>query len=59
MVKVKIKCIRCQIEEVVKMGCQKNCNPRYMCKNCGETFQVYHLNNDAKSETKNNYHNVD
>ena len=52
MIKVKIKCIHCESEEVVKMGYQKNGTPRCKCKDCGKTFQLYYVNNGAKPETK-------
>ena len=52
MVEIKIKCIHCEIEEVVKIGYQKNGTPRCRCKDCGKTFQTKYINNGAKPETK-------
>ena len=52
MVEVKIKCIHCESEEVIKMGYQKNGTPRCRCKDCGKTFQTKYVNNGAKPETK-------
>ena len=53
MVEIKIKCIHCESEEVVKMGYQRNGIPRCRCKDCGKTFQTKYVNNGAKPETKN------
>ena len=52
MVVVKIKCIHCGSEEIVKMGYQKNGTPRCKCKNCGKTFQREYVNKGSKAETK-------
>ncbi len=47
IVEVKIKCVHCESEEVVKMGYQKNGTPRCGCKDCGKTFQTKYVNNGA------------
>lgn len=52
MVVIKIKCIRCQIKEIVRMGYQKNGKPTCKCKNCGKAFQREYINKGAKPETK-------
>ena len=57
-IKIKIKSIHCESEEVVKMEYQKNGTPRFGCKDCGKTFQVYYVNNGAKPGTKNDRQNV-
>ena len=53
MVKIKIKCIHCKSEEVVKMGYQRNGTPRCRFKDCCKTFQIKYVNNGAKPQTKN------
>ena len=52
MVEIKIKCIHCESEEVVKMGYQRNGTPRCRCKDCGKTFQTNYVNIGSKPETK-------
>ena len=52
MVHIKVKCIHCESEKVVKMGYQKNGTPRCKCKECKKTFQTSYVNNGSKPETK-------
>ena len=51
-VKIKIKCIHHEGEEMLKIGYQKNGTPRCECKDCEKTFKVYYLNYGTKPETK-------
>ena len=44
MAEVKIKCIHCGSEEVVKIGKQRNGTPRCKCKKCQKTFQTEYIN---------------
>lgn len=52
MVKIKMECIHCGSEEIVKMGYQKSGTPRCKCKDCGRTFQTKYTNKGATPETK-------
>ena len=52
MATMKIKCIHCGSEEVVKVGKQKNGTPRCKCKKCQKTFQTKYVNKGALPETK-------
>ncbi len=52
MDEIKIKCIHCGSEEVVKIGEQRNGPPRCKCKKCPKTFQTEYVNKGAHPETK-------
>ena len=52
MAEIKIKCIHCGGEEVVKIGKQRNGTPRCKCKKCQKTFQTEYVNKGAHPETK-------
>ena len=49
---MKIKCIHCGSEEVVKIGKQRNVTPRCKCKKCQKTVQTEYVNKGAHPETK-------
>ena len=52
LIHIKVKCIHCESEKVVKMGYQKNGTPRCKCKEYRKTFQTSYVNNGSKPETK-------
>ena len=52
MATMKIKCIHCGSEEVVKVGKQKNGTPRCKCQKYQKTFQTEYVNKGALPETK-------
>ena len=52
MAEIKIKCIHCRSEEVVKIGKQRNGTPRCKCKKCPKKFQTEYVNKGAHPETK-------
>jgi len=52
MATIKITCIHCESEDVVKTGKQSNGTPRCKCKKCKKTFQTQYISNGAKPETK-------
>jgi len=53
MVKVSVKCIHCESENVVKMGKQPTSGtPRCKCNTYKKTFQTHYKNNGATPQTK-------
>ena len=53
MATMKIKCIHCGSEDVVKVGKQINGTQRCKCKKCQKTFQTEYVNKAHTRQQKN------
>ena len=52
-IKVELRCVHCQCEDLVRFGVAPNGSQRYRCKSCLKTFVESYKKEGYKPEVKN------